>query len=381
MKLFNINKNIFCNLISLILLSLIVYLLFVKPKEGFVKLIDYTNTDPSIQPKPPQDPCLGDLDWIKRGGDNSGQGLFITNTNSNYLVVPQEKTFLFHSNENACEANCALQNGCVGIKYDQDLYDKEVSEGREENYSPNCTRYTAAPAGAPNTISSTSICTHQPQTCTVTGYESNTKDNTLTSLWGISSHSNEGACAWECTMRQPECTGYWYHNKINTPNCKIFKDLNNNESTRIPKNMYCSKSKIDNINNWKQVPQNISDSNTVCLTAKTGHGSGRFNSLDDCIKYFNLNKPYSNHGYLNYWSIKDMDNSMKNWKSPPHNCYWVGDVDINNKIVDSKCQLMDFSNNNMSRFDKDYNYLPPPKSYYLPGTPIIDVQGKNITPK
>lgn len=368
MKLFNVNKNIFCSLISLILLSLIVYLLFVKPKEGFVKLIDYTNADPNIKPKPPQDPCLGDLQYLKRGGDNSGQGLFITNTDSNYLVVPQEKTYLIHSNENACEANCDINNGCVGIKFNQDLYDKEVSEGIK-NLSPNCTKYTAAPAGTPNTISSTSICTHQPPTCTVTGYESNSKDNTLTSEYGFFTHTNEGACAQECTARLPDCKGYIFNiNNSNTwKSCTIFKDIDNTASTGIPKNMICSKSKIDNSKNWKQVPENVKDSNIVCKIAKTGHGSGRFNTIDECQQYFNVNKPYSNHGYMNFWSIKDMDNSRTNWKSPPHNCYWVGDVDVNNKIVDSNCQLIDYNKN------KNNPKLPAPKSYYLTGTKIEDV--------
>ena len=73
MKLFKLNKNILCNIICLILLIIIIVLIFTPPKEGFVKLIDYTNADPNIKPKPPQDPCLGDLEYIKRGGDNSGQ--------------------------------------------------------------------------------------------------------------------------------------------------------------------------------------------------------------------------------------------------------------------------------------------------------------------
>tara|TARA_A100001015_G_scaffold53128_1_gene58223 strand:+ start:358 stop:1470 length:1113 start_codon:yes stop_codon:yes gene_type:complete len=368
MKLFKLNKNILCNIICLFLLIIIIVLIFTPPKEGFVKLIDYTNADPNIKPKPPQDPCLGDLEYIKRGGDNSGQGLFITNTNSNYLVVPQEKTFLAHSNENACEADCALQNGCVGIKFNEDLYDKEVSEGKEQNYSPNCTRYTAAPAGTPNTISSTSICTHQPQTCTVSGYESDPKDNTLTSLWGISSHSNEGACAWECTMREPECTGYWYHNKINTPNCKIFKNLDNNESTGIPKNMYCSKSKIDNSKNWKQIPSNISDISLVCAIPSVGHGSARFNTLDQCKQFFNKENPYTKNGYMNFIDINTFNKYDKN--PTHHNCWYVGDTynSDTNLLEGASCKLA------VNAADS------PLKSYYLPGTPIIDEQGKNITP-
>mgnify|MGYP001471463331 CR=1 FL=1 len=42
MKLFKLNKNILCNIICLILLIIIIVLIFTPPKEGFVKLIDYT---------------------------------------------------------------------------------------------------------------------------------------------------------------------------------------------------------------------------------------------------------------------------------------------------------------------------------------------------
>ena len=67
----------------------------------------------------------------------------------------------------------------------------------------------------------------------------------------------------------------------------------------------------------------------------------------------------------------DLNVRNKYYNNPTyHNCWWVGDRynQDTNRPINASCKL------------RVNDGVQPFKSYYLPGTPIIDLKGKNITP-
>tara|TARA_Y100000389_G_scaffold134964_2_gene132503 strand:- start:1197 stop:3155 length:1959 start_codon:yes stop_codon:yes gene_type:complete len=285
MKLIKLNKIIFSILVIIILILIIGFSLLNKPKEAFTskdnsksksksksknKLVDYTNADPNIKSTPPQDYCLGDL---KNLNNNKPMGYFISNPKANYLVKPLKSKVAATSIED-CEAKCNFDDGCIGMEFDMDTFDRDIREGGYEdgvqgggsegsygNLSPNCTKYQMAMAGDVNTISATSICSHKPGGGIITSgklsknsciddFKVYPNDNTRLEEYGTFSHSTEGACAYECTMRldnDPPCEAYYYsENNKGGQNCKIFKSQllsSSDKSFGFPKSMFCSFSK------------------------------------------------------------------------------------------------------------------------------------------
>ncbi len=243
--------------------------LIVLPKPGntFIPkspLINYAKPDPNIQPTAPQDYCLGDL---KNINDNKPMGYFQSNPNATYLVKPMEKTTLVANSIEDCEAKCSFDDGCIGMKFDMDTFDKDKDNGIDPDdlasLSPNCTRYMMASPGDPDTVTGSSICTHivggggeianagkdgrttggdntGTNACSA-GYTVYPDQNQKMEEFGVFSHSNKDACAVECINRYPDCEAYYYNegNRWGL-NCRIFKP-NPNAPFAFPKSMLCSK--------------------------------------------------------------------------------------------------------------------------------------------
>tara|TARA_A100001011_G_C14291927_1_gene836578 strand:- start:186 stop:2633 length:2448 start_codon:yes stop_codon:yes gene_type:complete len=227
-----------------------------KKKSNKKHLVNYAKPDPNIQPTPPKDYCLGDLKNL----DNKPMGYFQSNPDANYLVKPMDKSSITVDSIDECEANCNFDDGCVGIKFDINKAYEEQKEGGD--LGPNCTRYIMAKAGDAGAISATSICTHLPGgdiinngvpsnfTCSQP-FQINPKDFTRLQEYGQASHTTEGACANECSIRLNAnplpCDAYYFdQNNRGGNNCKIFTKQSSiapkNQSFAFPKSMFCSSS-------------------------------------------------------------------------------------------------------------------------------------------
>ena len=216
-------------------------------------LVNYAKPDPNIQPTPPKDYCLGDLKNL----DNKPMGYFQSNPDANYLVKPMDKSSITVYSIDECEANCNLDDGCVGIKYDINKAYEQEKEGGD--LGPNCTRYVMAKAGDEGAISATSICTHLVGGDIINNgvpsgvncskpFQKIPNDYTRLQEYGQTSHTTEGACAYECSIRldaQPPCEAYYFdQNNRGGNNCKIFTRQSlfapNQQSFAFPKSMFCS---------------------------------------------------------------------------------------------------------------------------------------------
>lgn len=163
---------------------------------------------------------------------NCSGTIFKNDINSGMTVVPQSKTYT-HSNPGACEAECTIDRLCSGISFDvnsKDIFKK-------------CTLYSAAPVDAENGVKADTICSRVPPKCGVDGYKLNSSSQGLLKKYRDMKHSNEGACASECTGRD-YCVGYLYD--INSTEkwkpCYIFENADSGATTGFPMSGVCSKS-------------------------------------------------------------------------------------------------------------------------------------------
>ena len=171
------------------------------------------------------EPCMNDT------ASSCSGTLFKNDINSNMTVVPQSKTYT-HSNAAACEAECTIDRLCAGISFDTKSKDK----------MKKCTLYSAAPANAADGIKANTICSRNSPKCTVDGYNVNNISQDLLQKESSFTHSNEGACAVECTNRD-NCEGYFWDStsKEKMKPCYIFSKADSSAITGFPISSVCSK--------------------------------------------------------------------------------------------------------------------------------------------
>jgi len=241
----------------------------------------------------------------------SGTG-FKNNIKSNISVVPQTKTYT-HSNAGACEVECSINRSCFGISYNStDKSDK----------MKKCTLYSGASSNAPGSVKANTICSRTPPTCTIPStrkYPANylLKNITPTGL----KHTNEGACAVECTNRD-NCEGYLYDNtsKEKAKPCYIFGKADAGATTGFPAEGVCP---VDHPLQWKEVPKGKQCHGV--MNDKKDHKSNVVSSFDDCKKMFK--KFYPNNiskGWMTYFDLQDSDKG-KDY----HNCFVSGNATCN----------------------------------------------------
>lgn len=236
MKVFTINKIklLLVIVVILILIGILISCLINKNnREGLEdnkdvqKLIDYTNSDPNMKPTALPDYCIGN-------------GIF--SSQPKLLASFTKIGDYTHSNIGACENECTLERGCFGISFDRDSKAK----------AKPCTTYTGSKPNENNAVLASTLCTRNLPKCGVDGYKLNSGSTDI--VQNISpadpamngarmfTHSNEGACAVECTRRD-ECIGYNFDStsKLKMKPCFIYGKSKTSQTKGYPMAGICSK--------------------------------------------------------------------------------------------------------------------------------------------
>lgn len=236
MKVF-IKKNIHLILVIVVILIILGLLMAclinnnnregLEDSKDIQKLTDYTNSDPNIKPTPLPDYCIGN-------GKFSSQPKLLASL-TKIGDYP-------HSNIGACENECTLERGCFGISFDRDSKAKMKP----------CTTYTGSIPNENNSILASSLCSRNLPKCGVNGYKLNSGSTAIVqniappdaSMGGnrMYTHSNEKACAVECTRRD-ECIGYNFDSssKLKMKPCFIYGKSKTSQTKGYPMAGICSK--------------------------------------------------------------------------------------------------------------------------------------------
>ena len=146
----------------------------------------------------------------------------------------------------ACEVECKPGRECMGVSFD--VASKDAAK--------KCTTYKAAPLNKKDAIKANTICSRKPALCSINNYQLNKelKENgaIIQPRTGgdFFRHTNEGACAVECTNRE-DCTGYLYNNQEGSSGgwqpCWLFRNSQPNQPG-YPLQNICTKIKPKNEN-------------------------------------------------------------------------------------------------------------------------------------
>ena len=272
--------NLYQTLISILLIIILTGLLihrFYKPnKEGLDNLIDWRNIPVSEASSIIANQC--------------GDGIFSHNINKDIGIESSQE--FTHSNMKACEAECKPGRECMGVSFD--VASKDVMK--------KCTTYKAAPLNKKDAIKANTICSRVPASCSANNYQLNKEFRGNGAIiqprtgGNFFRHTNEGACAAECTSRE-DCTGYLYNNQPKSSGgwqpCWLFRNTQPNQPG-FPLQNICTKEehgltgpshKVANMKyscspNYKDLKGNpVTDGILGCNSPVTGKGVGFNNDL------------------------------------------------------------------------------------------------------